>query len=145
MNLQSIHKEVKIRTSRSSGSGGQHVNKVSTRIELIWDIPNSTVLTVEEKTALLKRLKHRLTKSGSLIITCQRYRSQLRNKLKALEKFDLILNEARRPPKVRKLKPVKVNKAKRLENKRRKAEKKALRKKVIPDSRNDFSIFMTIY
>ena len=132
MDIQKLHKELNFRTSRSSGSGGQHVNKVSTRVELIFDLPHSETLSSEQKALLREALENRLTKEGLLIISCQSSRSQSRNRKKALEKFDLLIEEGLIPPKKRKeVKPLQSDRKKRLKLKRRHAEKKSSRKKVI--------------
>ena len=132
MNIQLLHKELKFRTSRSSGSGGQHVNKVATRVELIFDLTHSEVLTSEQKELLQKSLKNRLTKDGLLIISSQSSRSQLRNRKKTLEKFDQVITEGLIPEKERKeVKTLQSEPKKRLKQKRQHAEKKSARKKVI--------------
>ena len=131
MEISAIIKEVSFRASRSSGSGGQHVNKVSTRVELLFDIAASVNLNEEQKALLFKRLKNRINKEGLFILVCQESRSQLRNKQIALDKFEEIITQALLfPPKVRKFKARKANKTKRLENKKKQSEKKTLRKKI---------------
>jgi ribosome-associated protein len=114
---------------RSGGPGGQHVNKVNTKIELRFDVNKSTQLSDEEKEMILTRLKQKISEDGILIITAQESRSQLKNKQSAIEKFYQSLEAALK--KKRKRIPVKiptVQKEKRLEEKKQKAEKKAMRK-----------------
>lgn len=114
---------------RSSGPGGQHVNKVNTKIELRFDVNKSTQLSDEEKEMIITRLKQKISEDGMLIITAQDSRSQLKNKQTAIEKFYQLLEDALK--KKRKRIPVKiptVQKEKRLEEKKQKAEKKAMRK-----------------
>lgn len=132
MNLKDLHKELKFRASRSSGSGGQHVNKVSTRVELVFDLLHSEVLTVEQKQLLEESLKNKLTKDGLLIVSSQSSRSQMRNRKKALEKFDLLISEGLVPPNERKtVKPLQSDRKRRLQLKRQHSEKKSARKKVV--------------
>lgn len=131
MDFDKLHKELKFRTSRSSGSGGQHVNKVSTRIELIFDLAHSQVLSVEQKERLNETLKSKLTKEGLLIIISQATRSQWRNRKKAVEKFDQLITKGLTPVvKRKKVKPLQSDRKKRLEIKRKQSEKKAWRRKV---------------
>ena len=85
MNHQQILKECYFKTSRSSGAGGQHVNKVETKVILHFNIKNSEALSQDEKEILLIKLKNRIDKSGVLKINSQKSRSQLTNK-KAAEK-----------------------------------------------------------
>ncbi len=122
-------KEFKFSASRSGGPGGQNVNKVSSKIELRFNINESCVLTDEEKEIIIDKLATRINNDGALIIVSQSERSQLGNKEKAVEKFYTLISKALTTPKKRK--PTKVPfkaKAKRLEDKRQKSEKKALRK-----------------
>ncbi len=129
---EALNKEVKLRMSRSSGSGGQHVNKVATKVELIFDIPQSKTLTEEQKDLLLKRLASRVNKDGELSVVVQESRSQLLNRRAAFKKFEQLIRQALTPPKKRKGPPkLKGNKEQRLKAKRLVSEKKSLRKKVI--------------
>jgi ribosome-associated protein len=131
MNTQTLHTELRFRTSRSSGSGGQHVNKVNTQVELLFDVDHSTQLTSAQKQLIHQYLSNRIDQSGILHITSSGTRSQLRNKKRAIAKFDQLIEEALRPrPKRKKVKPLRVETEKRLRKKRLHSEKKALRKKV---------------
>ena len=76
MDIQKIKREVKFKTARSSGSGGQHVNKVATKVELIFAIDQSEGLEGFEKRLLHKNLKHRINKAGVLLLTDESSRSQ---------------------------------------------------------------------
>lgn len=80
-------KETELRTSRSGGSGGQHVNKVSSRVELLFHIESSALFDAEQKAILLQRLAERLNKSGVLRIVCSIERSQFLNRELALDKL----------------------------------------------------------
>lgn len=129
MNPEHLEKEIIFLTSRSSGPGGQGVNKVNTRVELRFDVSNSPSLTDEEKQRILNKLKNRISREGILIIASQRSRSQLKNKEIATEKFHDLIRNALTPEKKRKptKSPVSVDK-KRLEEKQKQSEKKQWRK-----------------
>ncbi|MEI7980492.1 MAG: alternative ribosome rescue aminoacyl-tRNA hydrolase ArfB [Bacteroidota bacterium] len=121
--------EFSFTASRSSGPGGQHVNKVSTRIELRFDVINSVLLSREEKEVILSKLTGKLTSEGILIIVSQVERSQLRNKDRTIEKFYALLTKTLTPRKKRKATlPTRASIEKRLEAKRMQSEKKSLRK-----------------
>ncbi len=123
--------ELEFTTSRSSGPGGQNVNKVSTKIILRWNVLHSTIITDEQKVLLLNKLSSQLTREGELIINSQESRSQLQNKETAVEKLDTLLRKALTKPKARKAtKPSYTSKLKRVDNKKRHAEKKQWRKKL---------------
>ena len=122
--------EFKFITSRSSGAGGQHVNKVNTKAELRFDIVNSKLLSNEEKALLFKNLSTKINKEGILQIVSQSYRSQIRNKKKCIEKFYELIAEALKVTVERKKKkPPRSYHLKRLENKKKKSEKKKNRRK----------------
>jgi ribosome-associated protein len=124
-----FEREIVFSTSRSSGPGGQHVNKVSTKIELRFNIPASKLLTVEQKGIILERLKNRITDEGTLIIISQASRSQAKNKKTALEKFFRLIENALKPLKSRiATQPSASSKEKRLEDKRKVAYRKEHRK-----------------
>jgi len=123
--------ELHFAASRSSGPGGQHVNKVSTKVELRFDVMNSSLLSPEEKELILEKLSNRINQEGELVLVYQRSRSQAKNKERVIEKFYELLINALTPRKKRKpTKPSPVSKEKRLEEKRLQAEKKDRRKKV---------------
>lgn len=123
-------KEVTFKTSRSGGSGGQNVNKVSTKVELIFNIGNSVLFTDAQKIVLAEKLAGKMDSEGNLHVVSQKDRSQLANKENSLEKAILILTKALLVQKKRK--PTKVPKSviqKRLDNKSVNALKKDSRKK----------------
>ena len=124
-----LDNELNFSFSRSGGPGGQHVNKVNTKVELRFAIADSMILAEEEKAILLEKLAKQINQEGELIVIAQETRSQLKNKSKAIEKFYDIINKALKPKKKRK--PTSVSKAakeKRLKQKRELAEKKERRR-----------------
>lgn len=82
-----LKRELSYRTSRSSGPGGQHVNKTESRVELLWHLENSVCLSEEEKTLLRERLHSRITEEGMLILASEKHRSQQQNKADVTERF----------------------------------------------------------
>ena len=127
--IEQVWNECKFQATPSSGPGGQHVNKVSSRIELRFNIEDSLFLSDEEKNILLDKLGGRLSASGFLIIVSQEERSQYKNKEKAKQKFLHLMEESLKPIIPRKsTKPSKAAKEKRLESKRIKSSKKEQRK-----------------
>jgi ribosome-associated protein len=126
-----FYTEFKFSATRSSGPGGQNVNKVSSKVELRFSVLDSELLTSEEKMLLLGKLQNKINKEGELVIVSQTERSQLANKEKAIEKFYSLLKKALTPIKKRKpTKPSKRSVEKRLEGKRLKSEKKTIRKNI---------------
>ena len=89
--------ELKFTASRSSGPGGQHVNKTSTRVTLRFDLINSPSLSPEQKQLLLERLPTRISKQGVLRVVSQKTRSQAANREVALERFVQLLQQALEP------------------------------------------------
>jgi len=131
MNIDKIIKELKFKAIRSSGAGGQSVNKVSSKVELIFDLKNSNELTIDEKELLFKNLKTKITKEEIIILHCDESRSQHKNKAIIVDRFLKIITNGLKTPKKRKpTKPSKSSIKKRLEKKKKQAFKKALRKKL---------------
>lgn len=131
MNLEErkIESEITFKTSRSSGKGGQNVNKVETKVEAIFNIPDSYILTEEEKETISKKIKSKLDSEGNIRVISQASRSQLKNKADAVEKLIDNLEKALVKKKKRKpTKPSKESKEKRIKEKKSKGEKKQLRK-----------------
>lgn len=130
MNAEKIIKELKFKAVRSSGAGGQHVNKVSSKVELLFDLQNSTEFTEEEKELLLQKLKSKLTKENVLLLSCDESRSQHKNKELVIKRFlTLIINSLKVPKKRKATKPSKSSIQKRLDKKKKHAYKKAFRRK----------------
>jgi ribosome-associated protein len=130
MNKENILKELNFKGIRSSGAGGQHVNKVSSKIELTFDLENSLSLSENEKELLKTKLSNKLTKENTLILFCDESRSQHRNKEIAIKRFlELLRVNLIRPKKRRPTKPSKSSVRKNAEKKKRNSVKKALRKK----------------
>jgi ribosome-associated protein len=130
MDIERLVKELTFKATRSGGAGGQHVNKVSSKVILTFDFVSSTVLEENEKEILLKNLKTRLTKDKLLLLNCSESRSQHKNKELVINRFLKIIFEGLKVKKVRK--KSKVSRAaikKRLEKKSRHALKKSNRRK----------------
>ncbi|OIQ20257.1 alternative ribosome rescue aminoacyl-tRNA hydrolase ArfB [Lacinutrix sp. MedPE-SW] len=129
-NSELLIKEFNFKAIRSSGAGGQHVNKVSTKVELSFSVSNSAVLTAGQKEKILKKLANRISKDGVFVLQCGESRSQYRNKNIAIFKTVELLKSALRTNKKRiSTKVPKAVKLKRLKNKRFNSEKKSNRKK----------------
>ena len=121
--------EWKFSAVRSSGAGGQNVNKVNTRVELRFPIAKSQQLSENEKNLLYKKLKNRINSENELILSCQSERSQLRNKQKVIERFFDILAESLKQEKHRiATKRTNASRLKRIESKKLQASKKERRK-----------------
>jgi ribosome-associated protein len=127
-----LTQEIIFFASRSGGPGGQHVNKVSTKITLKWDVIHSMALNEEQKSNLSKKLAHYLTKEGILLLSSASSRSQLQNRKSVLSKLDRLLVSAFTPRKIRKAtKPGKVARRKRIQEKKLRSEKKQWRQKPV--------------
>lgn len=103
---ESIFNAVKVKTSRSGGKGGQHVNKVSSKVELILHLESADFLTTEEKALLRERLAFRIDQEDQLHVICQEDRSQLQNKERAAEKLISLIISGLHVSKIRK--PTKI-------------------------------------
>lgn len=130
MDKEVILKELNFKALRSSGPGGQHVNKVSTKIELLFDLQNSFALSENEKNRIAQKLSSRLTKEGVLLLQCDESRSQHKNKTLVVKRFLETLTKALEVAKPRKkTKPSRSAVEKRLQNKKKATQKKINRKK----------------
>ncbi len=131
MDPTSLYPELTFNFTRSSGSGGQHVNKVETRVELRFDIARSGLLDEPTQQQLQKALRSRLNKDGVLLLSCEATRSQAQNRRKVLHQFNQLITQALRPRKKRKgHRRLTANPKERLTAKRRRSEKKKWRGKV---------------
>lgn len=130
MNKDDIIRELRFKSVRSSGAGGQHVNKVSSKVELTFDLQNSNALNELEKTRLLKKLAHKLTKDNLLLMQSEETRSQHKNKELVVQKLlDLLETNLRVAKPRRKTKPSRSAIEKRLKSKKRATLKKINRGK----------------
>ena len=130
MDFKTILTELIIKATRSSGKGGQNVNKVSSRIQLFYDVLNSTGISDEERKLILHKLKNKLSEQGILQIDVQEDRSQLSNKKIALKKLeDLLINALKKTKKRIKTSVSPGARKKRLTGKKMQGEKKQLRQK----------------
>lgn len=122
--------EFRFQTARSSGPGGQHVNKTETRVELYFHVENSALLNEEEKERILQKLQKRINAEGELMVSSEKTRSQAKNKEDCITKFYEWIEKALHIPKKRvRTRPTGASVKKRLEGKRLQSEKKSLRKK----------------
>lgn len=129
MNSSQLINELTFKAVRSSGSGGQNVNKVATKVVLYFSIEASNCFTEEEKERLLDYLRNRLTKTGVLILSCGETRSQLKNKNRVVSRFLNLIEEGLKEEKKRlETKVPKAVKRKRLDNKKKTSDKKANRR-----------------
>ena len=127
-----VLKEIKFKTARSGGSGGQNVNKVETMVEGYFNVQASNLFSAEEKEVIIIKLANKITDKGFLLVKSQTERSQLGNKEQVIKKINTLINQALIKPKKRKpSKPTKAAKEKRIESKKKKAEIKQDRKKII--------------
>src|SRR3954463_15280700 len=122
--------ELDVRVSRSSGAGGQHVNKTSSRVEIFWNVLESRALDDAQRSRLREKLASRMTSDGSIRVVASDMRSQTRNRELAEERLaDLVRRALVIPKKRRPTKPSKASKEARLESKKRHSTKKADRRK----------------
>jgi ribosome-associated protein len=125
-----LENELSFVTSRSGGPGGQNVNKVNSKVTLVFDVRGSQVLTPEEKDMIFQRLSTHLTQEGVLMVKAQDSRSQRENREIAVEKFDALLAKAFEKKKTRRAtKPTKAARQQRLNKKKVVSEKKKWRRR----------------
>jgi ribosome-associated protein len=121
--------ELRFETSRSSGPGGQNVNKVESRVAVLFDVDSSAALSDEQKDRIRLHLATRMSKRGTLRVVAQKHRSQAANRKAAIERFTRLLQEALEPATPRQATRVpKGAKRRRLEDKRRRSELKKKRR-----------------
>lgn len=127
-------RELRFTFTRSSGAGGQNVNKVSTKAVLRWPVRTSPSLPDSVRERFMERYRRRITREGDLILTSQRFRDRGRNLADCLEKLREMLAIAATPPRPRRpTKPTRAAVARRLEQKRALARRKRLRARPGPE------------
>ena len=129
IDINKLIKESRFNFSRSGGKGGQNVNKVETKAELVFNVPDSLTISGETKMLLLRKLKNKIDKEGNIRIYSQTERTQLGNKKRAMEKFASMIKTALEKEPVR-IKTIELlsSKLERLEMKRKHSEKKKVRR-----------------
>lgn len=129
MDIEQLRREVIYTATTSSGAGGQHVNKVATKVQLEFNVFDSTAFAQGEHARILEAIKNKLTKDGRLLLSSQDTRSQATNKERVFKKLISMLTLAAKPKKIRRKRVIPASvKRKRLNDKKKHSEKKANRK-----------------
>jgi ribosome-associated protein len=131
MNVKIIETELEFTYARSSGPGGQNVNKVNSKVVLHWDVQHSKGLPFLVKVRFFEKWKNKISAEGSLVLTSEKYRDQVSNRQDVIGKLFAMIDAVSMPPKVRKkTKPTKSSVEKRLHAKKEKTTRKNDRKRV---------------
>ena len=131
MDKQELIKELNFKAVRSGGAGGQHVNKVSSKVVLFWNLHESTVVNTDEKSRIAHKLSNYISKDGVLILSAEETRSQIKNKEIAIQKLLAMIKLALVQQKIRKeTKMPKSVLRKNKESNKKLALKKSLRKRI---------------
>lgn len=123
--------ELVITFARSSGKGGQNVNKTSTKVFVHWGIENSTILTDDEKNRVRAKLANRINNEDELVVFSEEERSQAQNKELAIDRLQTLVDQALHVPKIRRAtRPTLGSKIRRIESKRMRSQIKTQRRSV---------------
>lgn len=135
MSNTTIHiplKEIRVSFARSSGAGGQNINKTSTKVFVHWNIDNSNTINDRQKSILKNKLKNKINNDNELTIASETERSQIQNRKIGIDKLNILVNKALTVPKKRKpTKPTLSSKLKRLESKKKASLLKTSRKSIV--------------
>ena len=127
--IEELSSEVSFRFSRSGGPGGQSVNKVSTQVELLFNVDESNILSDNQKDTIKLKLVNRINSEGILLLKCDETRSQLKNKQIVINRFIHLVKEALKPVKKRRpTRPTRSSVRRRLDDKKKQSEKKKNRR-----------------